>query len=148
MSLYPARILSTEIEFSEKKYMHTCYKHWVIISQKSISSLGSLTYKKGLRENTIQYRQTAMLLSYYAGKELGFFHIIFAQILTAHNIRLTHARPSILIYANALGYILSIKVEFVMQNMMSICLCCCIWEGGLKSTASRKLIKTNNTAYF
>ena len=81
-------------------------------------------------------------------KELGFFHIIFAQILTALNIRLTHARPSILIYANALGYILSIKVEFVMQNMMSICLCCCIWEGGLKSATSRKLIKTNNTAYF
>ena len=49
-------------------------------------------------------------------KELGFFHIIFAQILTAHNICLTHTRPSILIYANALGYILSIKVEFVMQK--------------------------------
>ena len=59
-------------------------------------------------------------------KELGCFHIIFAQILTAHNFRLTRITASILIYANALGYFLSIKVEFVMRNMISICLCCCI----------------------
>ena len=43
------------------------------------------------------------------GKELGCFHIIFAQILTAHNFRLTRITASILIYANALGYFLSIK---------------------------------------
>ena len=41
-------------------------------------------------------------------KELGCFHIIFAQILTAHNFCLTHITASILIYANALGYFLSI----------------------------------------
>ena len=29
----------------------------------------------------------------------------------------------------ALGYILSIKVEFVMRNMMSVCLICYIWKG-------------------
>ena len=51
-------------------------------------------------------------------KELGFFDIIFAQTLTIHNICLNHFTPSILIYANALGYILSIKVEFVMRNIM------------------------------
>ena len=81
-------------------------------------------------------------------KELGFFHMIFAQTLTAHKICLTHITPSIVIYANALGYLLSIKVEFVMQNMTSICLYCCIWKGGLKSKTFRKLIKTNNIAYF
>ena len=43
-------------------------------------------------------------------KELGFFDIIFAQTLTIHNICLTHFTPSILIYANALGYILSINL--------------------------------------
>ena len=59
-------------------------------------------------------------------KELGFFYTIFAQTLTVQNICLTHITPSILIYANALGYVLSIRVEFVMQNMMSICLYCCI----------------------
>ena len=72
-------------------------------------------------------------------KELGSFHIIFALTLTAHNICLTHITPSILISASALGYILSIKVEFVMRNMMSICLFCCIWKGGLKNTTSRNL---------
>ena len=41
-------------------------------------------------------------------KELGCFHIIFAQILTANNFCLTHITASILIYANALGYFLSI----------------------------------------
>ena len=56
--------------------------------------------------------------------------------------------PSMLIYANALGYVLSIRVEFVMQNIMSICLCCCIRNGGLKSTTSRKLKKTKKTAHF
>ena len=59
-------------------------------------------------------------------KVLGCFHIIFAQILTAHNFCLTRMTASILIYANALGYLLSIKVKFVMRNMISICLCCCI----------------------
>ena len=81
-------------------------------------------------------------------KELGCFDIIFAQILTAHNFCLTRIMAWILIYANALGYFLSIKVEFVMRNMISICLCYCIWEGGLKSATSRKLKKTNKTAYF
>ena len=81
-------------------------------------------------------------------KELGCFHIIFAQILTAHNFCLTRIKASILIYANALGYFLSIKVEFVMRNMISICLFCCIWEGGLKSATSRKLKRTNKTTYF
>ena len=81
-------------------------------------------------------------------KELGYFNIIFAQTLTANNICLTHIRPSILIYANALGYALTIRVEFVMQNMVSICLCCCIWKGGLDSTTFRKFKKTNKTAYF
>ena len=61
-------------------------------------------------------------------KELVFFHIIFALTLTTHNIYLTHITPSILISANALGYILSIKVKFVMRNM--------------------KNEKTNKTAYF
>ena len=75
------------------------------------------------------------------GKGTRFFYIIFAQSLNAHNIYLTHITPSILIYANAFGYILSIQVEFVMQNMMSICLCCCIWKGGLKGTTSRKIEK-------
>ena len=84
--------------------------------------------------------------NWYPTKELGFFHTIFAQTLTAHNICLTHITPSILIYANALGYVLSIRVEFVMQNMMSICLYCCIWKGGLKITTSRKFEKTNKTA--
>ena len=51
-------------------------------------------------------------------KELGCFHIIFAQILTAHNFCLTHITASILIYANALGYFLSIKIEFVMRNLI------------------------------
>ena len=51
-------------------------------------------------------------------KELGFFDIIFAQTLTIHNICLTHFTPSILIYANDLGYILSIRVEFVMRNII------------------------------
>ena len=74
-----------------------------------------------------------------------FFHIIFAQ--TAHNICLIHITPSILIYANVLGYVLSIRVEFGIQNMMSICLCCCIWKWDLKST-SRKLKKTNKTVYM
>ena len=82
------------------------------------------------------------------GKELGFFHTIFAQTLTVQNICLTHITPSILIYANALGYVISIRVEFVMQNMMSICLYCCIWKGGLKSTTSRKFEKTNKTDYL
>ena len=68
----------------------------------------------------------------------SFFHTIFAQTLTAHNICLTYMRPSILIYANALGYVLSIRVEFVIQNIVSIFLCCCIWKGGLKSTTSKK----------
>ena len=81
-------------------------------------------------------------------KELGCFHIIFALTLTAHNICLTHIKLSILISANALGYILSIKVKFVMRNVMSICLFCCIWKGGLKSATSRKLKKANKTAYF
>ena len=36
-------------------------------------------------------------------KELGSFHIIFAQNLTVHNICLTHIRPSMLIYDYALG---------------------------------------------
>ena len=66
------------------------------------------------------------LLMLQLAKELGCFYIIFALTLTAHNICLTHIMPSILIFANALGYILSIKVEFVMRNMMSICLFCCI----------------------
>ena len=75
-----------------------------------------------------------------------FFRIIFALTLTARNICLTHITPSILISANALGYTLSIKVEFGMQNMMSICLFCCILKGGgLKSTTSRKVKKTNET---
>ena len=51
-------------------------------------------------------------------KELGFFNIIFAQTVTVHNICLTHFTPYILIYADVLGYILSIKVEFGMQNIM------------------------------
>ena len=72
-------------------------------------------------------------------KELGCFHIIFAQILTAHNFCLTHITASILIYANALGYFLSIKVEFVMRNMISICFCCCIWEGGSKKCNFQKI---------
>ena len=72
-------------------------------------------------------------------KELGCFHIIFAQILTAHNFCLTRITASILIYANALGYFLSIKVEFVMRNMISICLCCCIWEGGYKKCNFQKI---------
>ena len=83
-------------------------------------------------------------------KELGFFNIIFAQTLTAHNIYLTHIRPPILIYANALEYwyVLSIRVEFVMQIIMPICFCCCIWKegGGSENTTSRKLKKTNETA--
>ena len=58
------------------------------------------------------------LYTLYMTKELGFFDIIFAQTLTIHNICLTHFTPSILIYANALGYILSIKVEFVMRNII------------------------------
>ena len=57
---------------------------------------------------------------FYPPKELGCFHIIFAQILTAHNFCLTHITASILIYANALGYFLSIKIEFVMRNLISI----------------------------
>ena len=72
-------------------------------------------------------------------KELGCFHIIFAQILTAHNFCLTRITASILIYANALGYFLSIKVEFVMRNMISICLCFCIWEGGSKECNFQKI---------
>ena len=75
----------------------------------------------------------------YTTKELGCFHIIFAQILTAHNFCLTRITASILIYANALGYFLSIKVKFVMQNMTSICLCCCIWEGGSKKCNFQKI---------
>ena len=63
-------------------------------------------------------------------KELGFFCIIFAQTFTAYNVCLTHMAPSILIYANALGYILSIKVGFVIRNIMSIYLRCCMWKGG------------------
>ena len=81
-------------------------------------------------------------------KELGCFHIIFAQILTAHNFCLTHITASILIYSNALGYFLSIKIEFVMRNLISIFICCCIWKGGLKSATSRKLKKRNKTTYF
>ena len=72
-------------------------------------------------------------------KELGCFHIIFAQILTAHNFCLTRITASILIYANALGYFLSIKVEFVMRNMISIWLCCCIWEEGSKKCNFQKI---------
>ena len=37
-----------------------------------------------------------------------FFHIIIAGTLIAHNIRLTHITPSILIYTYALRYILSV----------------------------------------
>ena len=79
------------------------------------------------------------LYCYMVAKELGCFHIIFAQILTAHNFCLTRITASILIYANALGYFLSIKVEFVMRNMISICLCCCIWEGGSKKCNFQKI---------
>ena len=139
------------------------------------------------------------------GKGTRFFHIIFAQTLTAHNICLTHITHSIYLYYTSLGYILSIKrkrkrsdsvlwqkplhqqkcqkgkvttqttpqkssikqrlrtdlgrsvgvtkatqlkVEFVMQNMMPICLCSCIWKEGLKTATSRKLKKTNKTDYF
>ena len=95
-----------------------------------------------------QYRYLVWVYRKTNTKELGFFHTIFAQTLTAHNICLTHITSSILIYANALGYVLSIRVEFVMQNMMSICLYCCIWKGGLKSTTSRKFELTNKTAYL
>ena len=72
-------------------------------------------------------------------KELGCFYIIFALTLTAHNICLTHITPSILISANALGYILSIKVEFVMRNIMPICLFCCILKGGSKKYNFQKI---------
>ena len=89
-----------------------------------------------------------IILDHLNLKELGCFNIIFAQTLTAHNICLTHITPTILIYANALGYIPSIKVKFVLQNKMSICLFCCIWKGGSKNTTSRKLRKTNKTSYF
>ena len=65
-------------------------------------------------------------VTYFNSKELGCFHINFAQLLTDHNFCLTRITASILIYANALGYFLSIKVEFVMRNMISICLYCCI----------------------
>ena len=51
-------------------------------------------------------------------KGTRFFLYHFCQTLTAHNICLTHIRPSILIYANALGYVLSTRVEFVMQFRM------------------------------
>ena len=81
-------------------------------------------------------------------KELGCFHIIFAQILTAHNFCLTHITASILIYANALGYFLSIKIEFVMRNLISIFYVAVYGKGGLKSVTSRKLKKRNKTAYF
>ena len=74
-------------------------------------------------------------------KDLGFFHIIFAQTLTAHNFCLTHITPTVLINVDALGYVLSIRVEFVMQNMMSICLCCCIWKGGSKKYNLQKIKK-------
>ena len=74
-------------------------------------------------------------------KELGCFHIIFAQILTAHNFCLTHITASILIYANALGYFLSIKIEFVMRNLLTIFLCCCIWKGGSKKCDFQKIEK-------
>ena len=72
------------------------------------------------------FRNMNCYITRYSAKELGCFHIIFAQILTAHNFCLTRITASISIYANALGYFLSIKVEFVMRNMISICLCCCI----------------------
>ena len=87
----------------------------------------------------------------YLMKGTRFFHIMFTQTYTAHNICLTHIRPSILIYANALGYVLSIGVEFVMQNMMSICLCCCIWKGGGSNMYDFQKIerdKIHKTAYF
>ena len=91
---------------------------------------------------------TCVILSYICIKELGFFPYHFALTLPDPNICLTHITPSILISANALGYILSIKVEFVMRNIMPICLFCSIHKGGLKSTISRKLKKTNKTVIF
>ena len=81
-------------------------------------------------------------------KGTRFFHIVFALILTAHNICWTPITASISISAYALGYILSIRIEFVMRNMMSICVFCCKWNGGLNSTTSRKLKNTNKSAYF
>ena len=74
-------------------------------------------------------------------KGTRFFHIIFAHTLTGHTLCLTHITPSGLIYANVLGYILCIKVEFVMRNIMSIYLCCCLWKGGHDSTSSRSIEK-------
>ena len=52
--------------------------------------------------------------------ELVFFHIIIAGTLTSYNICLTYLTitPSNLIYAYALRYILSIKDELVIRNIM------------------------------
>ena len=72
----------------------------------------------------------------YSIKELGFSHIIIARTLTTHNICLKHITLSILIYAYSLGYILSIKVEFVIRKIMSIYLCCYIGKAGSRSTTS------------
>ena len=49
-------------------------------------------------------------------------------------------------YANAVGYILSIKVEFVMRNQSVYV--AVYGEGCLKSSTSRKLKMTNETAYL
>ena len=86
-----------------------------------------------------KWRKCSLPFTILNEKELGCFHIILAQILTAHNFCLTRITASILIYANALGYFLSIKVEFVIRNMISICLCCSIWEGGSKKCNFQKI---------
>ena len=93
------------------------------------------------RQEKQEIVHTLIPINNWHRKELGCFHIIFAQILTAHNFCLTHITASILIYANALGYFLSIKIEFVMRNLISIFLCCCIWKGGFKKCDFQKIEK-------
>ena len=61
--------------------------------------------------------------------------------LTAYNNGLIHITPSILIYANALGYILSIKVKCVIQNTMPMYLCVLYIERGSQKYNFQKIEK-------
>ena len=77
-------------------------------------------------------RRTYCTWANSASKELGSFHIIFALTLTAHNICLTHIKPSILISANALGYNNPLKLNLLWKHDVNLFILLCIERGSIK----------------
>ena len=119
ITIFSICLVLVEFLHSDPFYNEHFYRNWLILI--------NLT-----RKSDISYIYTYKRYVNNVLKELGFsisffpnFNCPLLMFGSYHAFNVIHVH----VYANAIGYILSIKVEFVMRNMMSICLCCCIWKG-------------------